>query len=248
VRSVSALSARIRVPRVGALIAMILLAGARVGAAQSGSGTVDGVFWPELDLYYQTSEQTRLYGIATYTFSPDSAVVDNAQYGINFDFFLKRRALLHHRPAVDALAFDRTQPFLFRVGYRYATDLGVPDPTTQDRVLFEFTARLAKGAFTIYDRNGFDLRWTDDVYSTRYRNRVWAEAVLTLGHYQPVPYADAEWFYSIQNAEWTRVRYEAGLHLPVGTLFAVEPYAVWENYWDGSPDQRGLGLNLVFSW
>lgn len=228
-------------------MALLLLAGARVSAAQTSSGTVDGVFWPELDLFYQTSSHTRLYGLATYTFGPDP-VVDNAQYGLNLDFFLKHRQIFKHRPAVDAFAFDRTQPLLFRVGYRYATDLGVPDPVTQDRVLFELTPRLAKGVFTFYDRNGFDLRWTDDVYSSRYRNRVWAEAVVTLGRYQPVPYADAEWFYSFQNSEWTKVRYEAGVHLPMGTLFAVEPYAAWEDYWDGSPDQRGLGLNLVFSW
>lgn len=221
--------------------------GARAAAGQTGSGTVDGVFWPELDLYYQTSEHVRLYGIATYTFGPDP-VVDNAQYGVNVDLFAKRRRLFAHRPAVDALAFDRTQPIMLRMGYRYATDLGIPDATIQSRVLLELTGRLSKGAFTIADRNGFDLRWTDNDHSTRYRNRLWLEAVLTLGSYQPVPYADAEWFYSIQSGEWTKVRYEAGVHLPVGDLFAVEPYAAWEDYWDGSPDQRGLGLNLVLSW
>ena len=230
------------------ITAVLVLSGARAVAAQSGSGTVTGVLWPELDLYYQTGQQTRLYGIATYTFSPDSAVVDNAQYGINLDFFLKRVALFDHRPAVDALAFDRTQPIMLRAGYRYGTDLGTSDPVTQNRVLVELSGRVTRGAFTLADRNGFDFRWTDGVYSTRYRNRVWMEAVLTVHHYQPVPYADAEWFYSVQNAEWTKVRYEAGVHLPVGTLFAVEPYAAWEDYWDGSPDQRGFGLNLVFSW
>ncbi len=208
---------------------------------------MDGVFWPELDVYYQASEFVRLYGLATYTFGPEP-VVDNAQYGVNVDLFAKRRRLFAHRPAVDALAFDRLQPLMFRMGYRYATDLGVSDPTTQNRVLFELTGRLRKGVFTLADRNGFDFRWTDGDYSTRYRNRLWLEAVLTLGSYQPVPYADAEWFYSIQNGEWTKVRYEAGVHFPVGNVFAVEPYAAWEEYWDGSPDQRGLGLNLVLSW
>jgi len=237
----------VRALRLGAAVAAMLLAGARVGAAQSSTGTVGGVFWPELDLYYQTSSHVRLYGLATYTFGPDP-LVDNAQYGINVDYFIRHRQIFSHRPAVDALAFDRTQPLVVRMGYRYATDLNTPDPSIQNRILFELTGRLNKGAFTAYDRNGFDLRWTDGVYSTRYRNRVWAEAVVTVQKYKPVPYADAEWFYSIQNAEWTKVRYEAGVHFPVGTLFAVEPYAAWEDYWDGSPDQQGWGLNLVFSW
>jgi hypothetical protein len=205
------------------------------------------VFWPELDLYYQASSHVRLYGIATYTFGPDP-LVDNAQYGANVDFFSKRRTLFNLRPVIDALAFDRTQPVMLRMGYRYATDLGTPDPSTQNRVLFELTGRVTKGAFTLADRNGFDFRWTDGDYSTRYRNRVWVEAVVSLGKYQPVPYADAEWFYSIQNAEWTKVRYEAGVHFPVGTHFAIEPYAAWEDYWDGSPDQRGWGLTVVSSW
>jgi hypothetical protein len=230
------------------LLVAVLLAGARLAEGQSGSGTVYGMSWPELDLYYRTGEKTRLYGIATYTLSPDSAVVDNAQYGINFDFFPKRRVLLKHRPAVDVLAFNRSQPLQFRAGYRYSTELGIPDPVIQNRLLFELSGRLTKGAFSAYDRNGFDLRWTEGDYSTRYRNRVWLEVVLAMGGYQPVPYVDAEWFYSVQKSEWTKVRYEAGVHLPVAGRFAVEPYASSEDYWDGSPDQRGLGLNLILSW
>lgn len=208
---------------------------------------MDGVFWPELDLYYQTSEHVRLYGIATYTFGP-APVVDNAQYGVNVDLFAKRTMFFRNRPTMDALAFERTQPIMLRMGYRYSTDLGTSDPVIQNRMLIEATGRVSKGVFTLADRNGFDFRWTDGAYSTRYRNRLWLEAVLTLGSYQPVPYADAEWFYSIQNAEWTKVRYEAGVHFPMGKVVAVEPYATWEDYWDGSPDQRGLGLNLVLSW
>jgi hypothetical protein len=233
--------------RLRLLLAAFVLVGARSAAAQASPGTVDGVFWPELDLYYRVSTHVRLYGIATYTIGP-SPVVDNAQYGANVDLFAKHTLLFKHRPAEDALAFDRSQPVMLRVGYRYSTDLGTSDPTTQDRLLFELTGRLTRGAFTIAERNGFDLRWTDGDYSTRYRNRVWLEAVVTLGKYQPVPYADAEWFYSIQDDEWTKVRYEAGVHLPVVDRLAVEPYASWEDYWDGSPDQRGLGLNLVLSW
>ena len=234
-------------PRAGILFAALLCCGARVGAAQTSSGSVDGVFWPELDVYYRASEQVRLYGIATYTFGP-APLVDNAQYGLSVDFFAKRKKFFKHRPAIDALAFDRTQPFQLRLGYRYATDLGTPDPATQNRILAEATGRVSRGPFTLADRNGFDFRWTDGEYSTRYRNRLEPEAVLTLGSYQPVPYADAEWFYSIQNAEWTKVRYEAGVHFPMGHVVAVEPYAAWEDSWDGSPDQRGLGLNLVLSW
>ena len=229
------------------LLAAVLLCGASPAVAQTGSSTVDGVFWPELDLYYQVASQLRLYGIATYTFGP-APLVDNAQYGANVDFFPKRHVFLGRFPFADALAFDRTQPLMLRVGYRYGTDLGTSDPSRQSRVLIEGTGRVSRGPFTIADRNGFDLRWTDGDYSTRYRNRVWAEAVVSLGTYQPVPYADAEWFYSIQNAEWTKVRYETGVHFPVADLFAIEPYIALEDYWDGAPDQRGLGLNLVLSW
>ena len=229
------------------LLAAVLLCGARPVFAQTASGPVDGVFWPELDLYYQVATRLRLFGIATYTFGSDP-LVDNAQYGVNLDFFAKHITIFKHRPAVDALAFDRTQPIVLRMGYRYATDLGTSDPSRQNRVIFEATGRINRGVFTLADRNGFDLRWTDGDYSTRYRNRVWVEAVVSLGGYKPVPYADAEWFYSIQNAEWTKVRYETGVHFPVADLFAIEPYIALEDYWDGAPDQRGLGLNLVLSW
>lgn len=229
------------------LLAALMLGGAGTGAAQSGSNPVSGVFWPELDLYYRVGEQVRLYGLATYTLGP-SPLVDNAQYGANIDFFAKRKLIFKHRPAVDVLAFDRVQPVMLRVGYRYSTDLGTSDPSPQDRVLFELTGRLTSGSFSIADRNGFDMRWSSGEYSTRYRNRIWIENTVRLGSYQLAPYANAEWFYSIQDAEWTKVRYEAGLHLPVRRLFAVEPYASWEDYWNGSPDLRGFGLNLVLSW
>lgn len=199
-------------------------------------------------MYVGTSTLTRLYGIATFQFADDTRL-NSAQYGINLDLFAKHQQFFVLGRVVDALAVDRSQPAMLRVGIRYQRNLTTDDPEDQVKIPVELTGRWTTRYWSLSDRNGFDFRWINGEYSTRYRNRIYLELTPVQKGYLFVPYGDIEWFYSIQQGEWTSVRYEAGLHLPVVSHLAVEPYAAWQSYWHvSSPDQRGLGINVVLTW
>jgi hypothetical protein len=231
------------------LAAAVALAGPLSAQADSSS-TTDGEFWPELDLYYSVSKFVRLYGIATYTFPTDNGP-GTQQYGANLDLFsaAKKVPIRRFVQGAEARAQDRAQPLQLRTGYRYAVDFNTATPAVENRLLAELTGRLSRYGITLSERNGFDIRWKNGVYSSRYRNRVFLEVPVELKHYDFTPYANVEWFYSLSNGTFTKVRYEAGVQLPVLAHFTTEVYAGYETYWHTTPAHvAGAGLNLVLSW
>ena len=214
----------------------------------SASSDVEGQFWPEVDLYHKLSDYARLYGIATYTLSEESTS-DNEQYGLNVDIFAKPPKVLPLVRGADALAMLHYQPVQLRLGYRYSRSLDAPPASVQNRLLAELTLRGSPPAFSLADRNAIDARWIDGEYSTRYRNRILLEVPVEQERYGFTPYANAEWFYSITKNQWTSVRYELGIQVPVVSHVSVEPYVAYQTYWHSSdPSAAGPGLNCVVSW
>jgi hypothetical protein len=219
-------------------------------AQADSSSTTDGQFWPEMDLYYRLGKAARLSGIATYTFAMDGGP-GNQQYGANLDLFAaaKKSPIRRFVRGAEARVQDRAQPLQLRIGYRYGVDFNTAAPEVENRIIAEFTGRVSRPAFTLSDRNGFDIRWKNGVYSPRYRNRVFLVVPVELKHYAFTPYANVEWYYSLSNGTFTKVRYEAGVQLPMLAHFTTEVYAGYETYWHSTPSHvAGAGLNLVLSW
>jgi hypothetical protein len=236
-------------PMAACITMAVMLAGS-LSAQPDSSSTTDGQFWPELDLYYSVSKFVRLYGIATYTFPTDGGT-GTQQYGANLDLFSAAKKLPIRRfvQGADALAENRAHPLQLRTGYRYAVDFNTPTPAVEDRLIGELTGRVSKPAFTLSERNGFDIRWINGEYSSRYRNRLYLEVPVKLKRYDFTPYANVELFYSLSNGTFTKVRYEAGAQLPVLSHITTEVYAGYETYWHTTPSHvAGAGVNLVLSW
>jgi hypothetical protein len=165
-----------------ALLSAALLLGARGGAAQSSSSSgIQQQFWPEVDYFQKLTDQSRLFAqVLAATGAND--VVDNFQLGINLDLFLKPRPIFTPILGAKSLVEDRDRPMLLRLGYRYSETLNSSGVEFQNRLLAELTVKRNWSGWIASDRNGFDWRWTDGVYSTRYRNRVYIEHVIDTKH------------------------------------------------------------------
>jgi hypothetical protein len=239
----------VRTPRaLVAIVAAALIFSARGLGAQSGGNADQKQFWPEVDYYQDLGKRNRLFAQVLGSTGANN-VFDNVQFGVNFDTFLKPHPILAHIKGAESLIEDRLQPALLRIGYRYSESLNGATPAYSNRILAELSYQRDLFGGSLADRNGFDWRWTNGDWSTRYRNRVNYEHTAKIRKYDFTPYANAEWFYSLQSNAWTSVKYEAGVQLPVRRHFTTDIYLGLQNNWGTAPSSTvGFGLTLVFSF
>lgn len=184
-------------------------------------------FWPELQFHYAYDERSRLIGSFAVARSRDEEAVYQAEQGIALD----------HR---------FTDWFHGRAGYRHAnaTDGG---PFVENRLLGEQTFRLALPAGLLVDwRTRQDFRWLDTGFSFRLRERAQIQRDVTLGEHRFTPYASAEAFYDTRHDRIARARWVAGVALPVGRHFTVEPYYAFQlDFAPRSASVHAIGLVLT---
>jgi len=227
-------------------LAALSLAAARV-EAQSPVQHQDQ-FWPEADYYQKLTDRTRLFVLASYSFGGDAGQQDQ-QYGINYDVNVKRPTFFRDTLGAEALDDDRRQWLQLRFGYRYFETIESPEVTVQNRLLAELTIRGGVMGLLTADRNGFDWRWTNGVWSTRYRNRLDFQRPLTAGHYTFTPYSNVEVYYVLGRSGFNAVKWEFGAELPVAAHFTAIPYFGIQNTWGSSPVYTdAFGLTVVASF
>jgi hypothetical protein len=219
--------------------------GAREGRAQSTAPNTIDQWWPEVDFFNRISDHSRFMVQALGAFGAND-VGDYQQYGLNFDFF-QRQPYFGRATGAATLVQDRYKPGYLRLGYRYSeTVTSESGYSVQNRLLAELSVIRKYGGFVASDRNGFDWRWTNGDWSTRYRNRIYAEYNVEFRHYELTPYANAEWYYSLQKNNWSGVKTELGLQFPVADHFTTEIYYGRNVNWQSAPAYTdALGITLV---
>ncbi len=96
-------------------------------------------WWPEIDYFHQLNDHMRIFFQTLGAFGGDGEA-DNAQYGANFDLFLKARPVFGGVFGAASLVEDRYRPALLRVGYRYSETVNGPsNGQVQNRILAEFS-------------------------------------------------------------------------------------------------------------
>jgi hypothetical protein len=215
----------------------------------SNSSVAPDEFWPEVDFYQRLSDNARLMARASGVIGDGQ--VSNQQYGLNLDLFLKPRPFQAYVLGAQSLVEDRHLLATLRLGYRYSTspaEDGEPN-VVQNRLLTELTLRYHLWSILATDRNGFDWRWTNGTYSTRYRNRLQLEHTATIGTYEVTPYASAEVIYLLSGGYWNQIRYRAGVQLPIVPHFSVQVYYGYDHVWHPNPaNVDALGLTLIISY
>jgi hypothetical protein len=222
-----------------------LLASAAVAEGQEPDSTSQ--FWPEVDLYINLNDKSRLFFVYSGTKQEDLGTYADGQTGVYFDFWAlpALRKNLSRRP--DA---SLSKLLLLRAGYLISRPKNDSGAATEQMLTCEATGRAPLPAsLLLSDRNRFDFRWVNGDYTWRYRNRLKLERTFSAGRYQLTPYAHAEVFYSGEEGDFTRLRYAAGMEWTITRHIVLEGYYLRQNDWRSVPqfvNATGLAVQFYF--
>lgn len=201
-------------------------------------------FWPEVDVYVQLREHSRLYVRYGGTRTASLQAYSDGQVGVYFDRWMINPIRLHGERQDVSLA----KLLMVRAGYQYARPRDGLTTPTEHMVSAEGTGKLhLPWQLLVSDRNRFDFRWLNGNFQWRYRNRIKLERAFQAGKFQFIPYFHTEVFCSLDQRRWNRVRYSAGGETAVARRVGVDLFAALQNDWlQKTPDLHALGLALKF--
>jgi hypothetical protein len=131
---------------------------------------------------------------------------------------------------------------MVRLGYLYGkTPEDSPDPFVEHTPLIEVTPRyyLPK-RILLSNRNRYDFRFLEGVYTPRYRSRVKMERTFPTGKRALTPYAHVEAFYDRRFDSFHRFRFTVGGEFEINKRFVLEGYYLRQQ--DSQSEPRGLNV------
>jgi hypothetical protein len=223
----------------------LLLAVGCATCAAAQTSDIANEFWPELDVYVNLNDASRLFVFFTATGREDLNAYADGQVGVNLDFWALPPIRKHLHQRADR---SLSKLLMVRVGYLYAYPRNNSGSSVENMATGEATARAPLPAgLLLSERNRLDLRWLNGDPAHRYRNRLKLERTFDIGRFQLTPYAHAEVFYSFDVHDWTRLRYAAGAELSVTKRIILEGYYLRQNTWGSVPQfVNALGLAAQF--
>jgi hypothetical protein len=194
-----------------------------IGTAQAQNQAAADEFWPELDVYWKLSQNTRLDFVAKSTRDQDESTFNRAA-GIYLDVFVPHFLPIVFRPLTE-LDDGRMQRIKIRVAYLYNHSFRQTPVIVEHRPFVDGTwAWVFPRDLLATDRNRFEFRIKNGVYSWRYRNQFRLERDVRLAGHAITPFVSAEAFYDSAPGAWNRFRFQAGTVVPFGSHFGVESY------------------------
>lgn len=236
--------------RPASVAALALLLPVLLGVPTAANSATVTQLWPEIDVYYRLNQDARLFFLVAPVREVNNgqrSEIDDTQFGAHIEVGLF--PITHARQAKARYDHDRMKYLRFRTGVRY---LHYDGDSEKDewRIIAELTPRahLPMEMHLVF-RNRLDLRWIDDVYSWRYRPRLWLEREFKVGdHMALVPFVSAELYWDSRSDTWNRTRYQLGTIVSVTKWFAPEVY--WAHQLDDASDgetvTNALGIDAVF--
>ena len=232
--SLESTGARSLARAVGTLASALLVTSALCGPARAGDSW-EG--WPEAWAFVRLNPQTRLFFDVAYTTGKEAPAqaLDLAAY---VDVAIK--PIL--RPVLRQEDWARNRYLWARVGYDHVLmgEGGKPTPS-EDRGIVSLLAKSEMpAAIWLEGRARADLRWIDDVYSTRYRFRLEATREFSVLDRPVTPYLNAEWFYDTRFDGWARTLYQGGAEATFSKRFRFELYLARQE--DDLPAESALNV------
>jgi Protein of unknown function (DUF2490) len=202
-------------------------------------------FFPEIDAYARLNSHVRFVFQAKET--REGGDPTQAELGPSIEFSMKPLVKLKKVTDFD-LDDAKSRSLVWSIGYRYMPSPNRPTVNRLEPVVtFHFPVT---GRILLSDKNRADLDWSNGSFTWRYRNRLTVERRFTIHSYHPGPYASVEPFYESQYAKWSSTNFYAGVLLPLGKHFQLDPYYEHENNTGTPPNQQvnagGIILNLYF--
>ena len=202
-------------------------------------------FWPEINAYKKLNENSRFHFIVLQTRENEKST--EMDLGFDLDYYLKPLLKLRKLGGL-MLDESKSRPLLLRFGYHYIPST---EGANEHRVIAEATPRYPlKAGAVISSRNRLDLRFIDDGFSWRYRNRLSVERVFPLRSLDLSPYVRAEAYYDNKYAKWSRTTISSGVAITFKKHYEIDTYFEHQNDTSKSPNRQvnalGLALNLHF--
>jgi|SRR5262245_10994962 len=198
-------------------------------------------FWPEIAVYIKVNQNMRLFFQAAGTRENFESI--GVDLGASIDFYFKPLLKLK-RFLVFQLDESRSRPLLLRAGYHY---LPSADSPTEQRIVLEATPRYPlKLGIVVSDRNRADLRFIEDKFSWRYRNRLTIEREFAINSFSFLPYIRVEGFYDSNYEKWSTTATSAGFVVPIQKHLEIEIYYEHQNKTGTSPNQQVNAFGLTF--
>jgi len=215
-----------RTRRVGVAVLMVLWSATMAGSPAMAVESSVSEVWPEVDIYFQFNERWRAMAFFAVTRAADTGVSTETVLGINLDYFTS------DLPPAWGRIFPGIEQYwglMMRIGYNHVT-VSNPAGPGEDRLVLEVTARSKPVWFDIVvaNRTRADLRWIDNEFSWRGRNRTriertWILPVLDMTSIpegpirqslrSATPYLMAEFFWDSRYRQLSREYYQVGVEL-----------------------------------
>ena len=227
--------------------AWTLLAGSLLLFGSSSSGqdadTTNEV-WPEINAFIKVSDRSRIFAVYTATRQKNLGTYADGQTGIYFDLWALpplRRRLTGHADA------SRSKLLLLRTGYLFSRPKNNSGAATEHMLTSEATGRVhMRASLLLSDRSRIDLRWLNGEFRWRYRNRLKLERTFR-ERFEFTPHGHAKVFYSLDQSNWTRLRYAAGTEWAVTRRIVLEGYLPRQNDWGSVPQfVNAIGIVMQF--
>jgi hypothetical protein len=223
-----------------ASLILVLLAPAPVDAQAPETG---GAVWASLEGHGQLRSNIRAVILGESKSGTDYSYqqwIVGGALGLQ----LKRFA----RPHLADIDPDRAHSIVLGGGYEYLQTNGTAEPSSENRLLADFTARSRPPAdFLVTDRNRVEFRWVNGDYSTRYRNRLTVERASRVGELRFTPYLSAEFFYDWAKDAWNEEQYALGLEWPYRNVLKLNTYYLRQDCTTCSPRSLNVaGLSLAY--
>lgn len=194
---------------------------ARNDGAISGAGGVRSVMAGTQHL--REHESTESVVLSSCRYASPAGRVHGRAVGMHLDMYFGPLFKYRVERQPDAA---RTRLLTVRLGYLFGkTAPDSADPFVEHTPIIEVTPRfyLVKNIL-LTDRNRYDFRFVNGVYTPRYRNRVKLERTFQIGKRALTPYAYVEGFYDRRYDGFHRFRYTAGAEFQINQRFVLEGY------------------------
>ncbi len=201
-------------------------------------------FWPELDVFLNLNQDSRLYFMYSGTRESDLTDYANGQLAGYFDYFLLPMPGEKPRQRPNS---PRYKFLMLRGGLDYSRNRVAGSNTLTKYIpTIMVDARFAlPWHFLLAERNRGDLTVVNGVFAPVYRNRLRFGRPFQAGRFQLLPFVDAEAFYSAQAGEFNQFRYSSGLDWVVTRRVIIEPYYTRQhNVKISVPNVNALGIKL----
>jgi hypothetical protein len=230
-----------------ATVMLLAVTLALAGLMHAQEADTPSEFWPETDVFWKLNNKTRMFFMYAATKQDNRATYADGSFGVHFDYFGLRtlRPLLIHPDK------SRNQLAMFRAGYLVTRIPGSDGKnSTEHMPTFEAHARAPlPWGLLVTDRNRFDLRFVNGVFTPRYRNRLKIERSLKKGWFELTPYGHAEAFYDWRWDKFHRFRFAAGAEWTLTSMIVVEAFYLRQRDTMSSPphvNAIGAALQLYF--